>query len=103
MLDKIRKILMRRMQNTTYPQFDPVFSKNDPKDLEEISERLKKLELKIIAFQSCFRSEDDRLILTLFEAQSEWHDLTVELNKTLIKSNERISELEKLIRVVIKK
>ena len=66
--------------------------------LEDCIEAIKSLNEKVERFTGCFRNEDDRLILTLFEAQSTWHDLTVSLSKSIIKLNERICELENLIR-----
>ncbi len=65
---------------------------------DDLKEKMDLLCQKMDFFKKSIRAEDDELLMTLFEAQHNWHELSVKLNKDIILLNKRILEFESMLR-----
>lgn len=100
MLSRIREILKRRVDAT---HVEPHQFIDHIKDMDDVKTALKELSMKVQFFTGCFRGEDDALLMALFSSQEHWHNTSMELSKTLLLLNQRIVDLEKIIREQVKR
>lgn len=92
-IDKIRGALRKRIDNMNMNE-----KSFTTKYVSDLSEKMDSLEALIKTLTNTMRCADDKLLMILFDAQHDWHDLTMKLNERLIGLEKRQIELEKIIR-----
>jgi uncharacterized protein (UPF0305 family) len=90
-LDKMKQAIGRRQEDIR--QQDVVSNVCT----DTLEDKIDALSARVQMFQSTFRAEDDQLLLTIFEAQADWYELTKDLRKEIVRLNERLAEMERVL------
>jgi len=95
MFKKIREALWKRSETM---DLDEVMT--DTKKHSSIDEKLDKLGNKIDFFKSTMRSQDDTILISLFDALEDHHEFTTGLQVIITTLNQRLLDLSKEVRTI---